>query len=253
MCDYVANRQIAKDDFTSQHSDINSMCCTSNKFDPSNACNQVEGCVDPDVIAHKFCNHFKKSYTANNVRWAEELKKKYLLMREKYGGFPKDDNSHFDTETIDMKRGKAADIDGLTVGHLQHSHPVVSVLLSKFFRLILLSHCIPIGFKRSYVVPIPNPRLKTVAPRPLHVITFKGLPLALFYLKYLNNVCSSNCNRSLSRRIISSCSRKGLAALTLFIPFVLLLTVGWRKASQLISVLWICRKRSTRSIIMPFL
>jgi len=31
-----------------------------------------------------------------------------------------------------MKRGKAADIDGLTVEHLQHCHPVLSVLLCKF-------------------------------------------------------------------------------------------------------------------------
>ena len=39
---------------------------------------------------------------------------------------------------FDMKRGKAADIYGLTVEHLQYSHPVLSVLLSKFFLLITL-------------------------------------------------------------------------------------------------------------------
>ena len=47
-------------------------------------------------------------------------------MRDKYCGFPYNYISHLDTETIsriiiDMKRGKAADIDGLTVEHLQHS------------------------------------------------------------------------------------------------------------------------------------
>ena len=79
------------------------------------------------MIAHTFCNHFKKSYVANNARRAQELKEEYLVMREKYCGFLNNDNSHFDTETIsriiiDMKRGKAADIDGLTV---EHSHPVI--------------------------------------------------------------------------------------------------------------------------------
>jgi len=42
-----------------------------------------------------------------------------------------------------MKRGKAADIDVLTVEHLQYSHPVSAVLLCKFFKLIVSSHYIP--------------------------------------------------------------------------------------------------------------
>ena len=53
---------------------------------------------------------------------------------------------------FDMKRGKAADIYGLTVEHLQYSHPVLSVLLSKFFLLITLCRSIPNGFKRSYTM-----------------------------------------------------------------------------------------------------
>ena len=44
---------------------------------------------------------------------------------------------------FDMKRGKAADIYRLTVEHLQYSHPVLSVLLSKFFLLITLCRSIP--------------------------------------------------------------------------------------------------------------
>jgi len=60
-------------------------------------------------------------------------------------GLPVFDNNYFDTEIIsktipDMKRDKAADIDGLSVGHLQYSHPVLSVLLSKLFKLIVACH-----------------------------------------------------------------------------------------------------------------
>ena len=60
-------------------------------------------------------------------------------MRETYCGLPVLDNNYFDTEIIsktilDMRRGKAADIDGLSVEHLQYSHPVLSVLLSKLFK-----------------------------------------------------------------------------------------------------------------------
>jgi len=67
-------------------------------------------------------------------------------MRETYCGLPVLDNNYFDTEIIsktilDMRRGKAADIDGLSVEHLQYSHPVLSVLLSKLFKLIVTCHC----------------------------------------------------------------------------------------------------------------
>ena len=60
------------------------------------------------------------------------------MLRQNYGGFPIIDNDHLDTEMVskiifDMKRGKAADIYGLTVEHLQYSHPVLSVLLSNSF------------------------------------------------------------------------------------------------------------------------
>ena len=34
----------------------------------SNACKQVEGCVDADVIVGKFCDFFVKSYACNNAR-----------------------------------------------------------------------------------------------------------------------------------------------------------------------------------------
>jgi len=60
----------------------------------------------------------------------------------------------------------------------------------------------------NVVISCPYQRLKTVARKPWHVMTFEGLLLVLFCLKYLNIVCSSNCNRLLSRRITSLDSRK---------------------------------------------
>jgi len=82
-------------------------------------------------------------------------------MRETYCGIPIFDNNYFDTGIIsktilDMRRGKAAAIDGLSVMHLQYSHPVLSVLLSKLFKLIVACHYIPVDFKPSYIVPIPK-------------------------------------------------------------------------------------------------
>ena len=115
----------------------------------------------------------------------------YLAMRENYCGFPIVDNDHFSTEIVskiifDMKRGKDADIDGLTVEHLQFSHPVLSVLLSKLFMLIVLSRCVPKGFKR--VTLCLYLKLKIVVPKLCRPVTLEVLRSALHCLKSLSTV-----------------------------------------------------------------
>jgi len=41
------------------------------KFNKSVKCGQVDGCVDPDVIADNFVPHFRKAFTHNNPVKAE--------------------------------------------------------------------------------------------------------------------------------------------------------------------------------------
>ena len=55
-----------------------------------------------------------------------------------------------------MKRGKAAGLDELTIEHLVNSHPVLVVILSKFFNLIVSAAYVPHGFRLSYTVPLPK-------------------------------------------------------------------------------------------------
>jgi len=67
----------------------------------------------------------------------------------------------FDTELVsnvmfNLKCGKASDVDGLMAEHLLFCHPVVSVILCKFFQVTLLTRYFPTGFKRSYIVPVPK-------------------------------------------------------------------------------------------------
>ena len=75
-----------------------------------------------------------------------------------------------------MKRGKAPDIDGLTVEHLQFSHPVLSVLLFKLFMLIVLSRCVPKRFKKSYIVPIP--KVKDRRTKAMSCGDFRGIAIS---------------------------------------------------------------------------
>ena len=108
-----------------------------------------------------FAKHFSRTFSVNNISRVNMLEQEYVSLRANYSGFPLIDELDFDTELVsrvilDLKCGKAADIDGLSAEHLIYSHPKLSVILSKMFRLILLSHRIPIQFKNSYMVPIPK-------------------------------------------------------------------------------------------------
>ena len=91
----------------------------------------------------------------------KSLENEYSKLQKKYFGFPSSDIS-FDTELVskvitELKRGKVADSEGLSNEHLIFSHPILPVILSRFFNLILCTRYAPVGFKRSYIVPIPKP------------------------------------------------------------------------------------------------
>ena len=91
----------------------------------------------------------------------QALKDEYSNVRENYYGLPISDINPFDTEFVskviaDLKNGRAADIAGLTSAHLQFSHPILPMVLSKLFNSIFQRHCVPSGFKSSYIVPVPK-------------------------------------------------------------------------------------------------
>ena len=52
----------------------------------------------------------------------------------------------------ELKIGRAPDIDGFMGEHLIKAHPILPVIISKLFRLIVLSRHIPTGFGYSYIV-----------------------------------------------------------------------------------------------------
>jgi len=77
-------------------------------------------------------------------------------MRAGYCGLPPVDVLKFDTEMVStvidsLKCSRASDVVGLTAEHLLYCHPVLSVILSKLFQLVLTSCHIPDGFKHSYI------------------------------------------------------------------------------------------------------
>jgi len=53
-----------------------------------------------------------------------------------------------------MKRGKAAGLDRISAEHLQYSHYILSVVLSKLFNVMILISYVPASFGQSYTVPL---------------------------------------------------------------------------------------------------
>ena len=80
---------------------------------------------------------------------------------QNYFGLPLPADTVFNTELaskviFNFKCGKAPDTNGLTAEHLIRAHPIIPVVLSKLFKLILLCKQVPSGFGHSYIVPLPK-------------------------------------------------------------------------------------------------
>ena len=59
---------------------------------------EVDGCVEANIIAGKFAQHFEKSYSCNNQNRADLLKQECSKLRNKYSSLPLPGNVVFDTE-----------------------------------------------------------------------------------------------------------------------------------------------------------
>ena len=87
----------------------------------------------------------------------------------------------FDTELVskviyDLKGGKAPYLAGLTAEQLQHAHPILPVILSKFFQLIVMVRHVPFWFGHSYIVPLP--KSKDYVSKSLSCEDFRGIAIS---------------------------------------------------------------------------
>ena len=62
-------------------------CCRS-KFDIRPNCTQVDGSVEPHLVANNFARYFPEIYSPNNSQYASFLYKKYLSLRDNYFRLP---------------------------------------------------------------------------------------------------------------------------------------------------------------------
>lgn len=153
------------------------------------------------LIVDNFAKYFSDIYVPNSHQRAASLYDEYCERRRNYFGFPMPTDWEFDTELIsnvitELKLGRASDLDGLTAEHLIRAHPILPVILSKLFRLILLCRHVPAGFRYSYIVPIPKSSDSTT--KSMTCEDFRGIAISPVVSKVFEYCLIEKCGEFLS-------------------------------------------------------
>jgi len=152
-------------------------------------------------------------------------------LRENNTGLSTPTSCSFDTELFskvvsDVKLGTAADIAGLTAEHIIFSHPVLQIILSIFFQIILSQH-IPMSWKTSYMVR--GPEIKVCRSKAITCDDFRAITISLILSKVFE-YCVLSINTYLIPMITNLASRKVWVAVTLYSLFELWLNLSLVKA-----------------------
>jgi hypothetical protein len=139
----------------------------------------VDGQTDEVEIAKLFASHFEQVCSPFNAARNSDIIQQYLSIKSDYIGNQLMESDMFDVDLIntlvlEMKNGKAAGLDGLTVEHIKNSHPIIYVVLCKLFNQCLLLGWIPPAFGLSYTVPIPKGDARS---QTMSVNNFRGISI----------------------------------------------------------------------------
>ncbi len=138
----------------------------------------IDGTYEPQEIAEKFANYFASTCSPADSKNSSDLVKFLQDFKVYNGGLV--DNSHFSVELIDdvvsrMNKGKAAGLDGLTIEHIVHSHPIIYIILKELFYLMLVYGVVPDAFGRGLTIPLPKlGHIKSV----MELENFRGITIS---------------------------------------------------------------------------
>ena len=127
------------------------------KFGNTSRPSVVDGCGSEESIADTFASVFNSVCQPNSSVRHEQLKAAFWGKFDMYT-----DNSYVMTCTVDMvdecvrklTRGKASGHDDLTAEHIQNSHPVLTVLLSLLFNMVICHGMVPDDFGKGIIIII---------------------------------------------------------------------------------------------------
>jgi exonuclease III len=147
------------------------------KFGKKKNSQVINGSSNPGDIAAMFANYFKDLYTSNSPNKHEAFKQEFNSQYKNYNG--DSFNSNLTVEDVDkcikdLKMGKAAGGDGLTSEHILYSHPLLTVLLTVLFNILILHGYVPTDFTKGIVIPIP----KNTASDSTKIDSYRGITVS---------------------------------------------------------------------------
>ena len=117
----------------------------------------INGLDSPSDIAESFGRYFSLACTPDNTR--NSLEK--LKFEDDFKAYPSysQNSKHFTVEMIDkvvyeMKKGKAAGADNITVEHIQYAHPSILVILCDLFNCMICLGFVPDAFGDGVTYPL---------------------------------------------------------------------------------------------------
>lgn len=165
--------------------------CWKAKFESNKGkVHHVDGTTDAATIAGHFAEYFSTVCSNSTIEGADRLKLNYEALRSEYCGMPDTGQYQFDAELVEnvimnMSRGKAAGLDGLTAEHLQLCHALLPAILAKLFNMMMSCGHVPAIFGQSYTVPIPKG--SNTYCKSLTVDDFRGISISCVLSKILEH------------------------------------------------------------------
>jgi Reverse transcriptase (RNA-dependent DNA polymerase) len=135
--------------------------CWNNKVNRVHTAKTVNGCNDDSVIANKFATYFANVCQPNSSINNDELKKLFNESHSSYVGECLGDSIPVDVGLVSnvieqLQLGKGAGYDGLVIEHIKYAHPIIHTILSKLFRLMILTATVPDEFGIGLTIPLPK-------------------------------------------------------------------------------------------------
>ena len=121
----------------------------------------VDNKTDDFEISERFAEYFSKACSSNSEERSKELYEEYCDLKNKKLNCENLADYLTSLELVDasiskLKTGKAAGLDNLTAEHLKNCHPIIAVILTKLFNLVIMFEYVPNDFGRSILIPIPK-------------------------------------------------------------------------------------------------
>jgi len=146
---------------------------------------------DQTSVASRFVKHFadvcNKPYNNSDSDHENKLCMNRLLNYTGHSNLVKCtvDSDLVYNMILNMKDNKAVGLDNISAQHLKLSHPIVSVVLSKFFELFVFCNYVSVNFGQCFIVPIS----KDDSSRSLKKVDdFRGITISSIVSKVFENV-----------------------------------------------------------------